>query len=538
MPNAPAAHASPAADGAAPPWWRLWRDWRLVAMLALGFAAGLPLLLIFSSLSLWLSEAGVERRAVTMFSWAALAYSFKFVWAPLVDRLPLPWLTRRLGRRRAWLLLAQLGVIGAIAGMAATDPAAGPAALVRMALLATLLGVMAATQDIVIDAWRIEIAPPERQGLLSAAYIAGYRLGMIVTGAGVLVLAAAWGSAKGAYAYPAWAAAYAVAAAAMLVGVAATLWAPEPAVPADVPPQPAAEHARLLAVFVAAALALVAAFAGLGAVYEALGWADATALPALLLEALRLGVALAAAFGVGALLVRAGLASRAAARQTWVEPVQAFFARHGARDALLLLALIGVYRIADIVLGVIANVFYQDLGFAKPDIAAAVKTFGVVVSIVGGFVGGVLATRWGVLRTLWWGAVLAALTNLGFVALALAGPVRAGLYAVVAADNLAAGVASAAFVAFLSSLTQVRFTAVQYAIFSSLMTLLPKALGGYAGAMVDALGYPGFFVLTTLLGVPVLALVALVRRRWGAAVSDASPKQGMGRPPENAQNNT
>ena len=510
---------TPAADPTAirEPWWRLLRDARVLVMLALGFAAGLPLLLIFSSLSLWLGEAGVERRAVTFFSWAALAYSFKFIWAPLVDRLPLPGLTAWLGRRRSWLLLAQLGVIGAILGMASTDPAAGPTALLRMAAWAVLLGFASATQDIVIDAYRIELAPPERQGLLSAAYVAGYRLGMVVTGAGVLFLAAAWGSAKGAYVYEAWAAAYAAAAAAMLLGVLTTLLAPEPSVPAEARAAPAGGHVRLLAVFLLAVAAFIATFWGLGAGYAWLGWTAVRALPALLLEALRLGTALAAAFAVGALLVRAGLANRAAARETWVEPVRSFFVRHGVRDAVLLLALIGTYRIADIVLGVISNVFYQDLGFAKPDIAAAVKTFGVGVSIAGGFVGGVLATRLGVLRALAWGAGLAALTNLGFVALALAGPVRWGLYAVVAADNLAAGIASAAFVAFLSSLTQVRFTAVQYAIFSSLMTLLPKALGGYAGTLVDALGYPGFFVLTTLLGLPVLGLVAQVRRRWGTA---------------------
>ncbi|MDW8336935.1 MAG: permease [Tepidimonas sp.] len=513
---------SPAAVSAAPearplPWWRLLRDVRVWIMLALGFAAGLPLLLIFSSLSLWLGEAGVERRAVTFFSWAALAYSFKFVWAPLVDRLPLPWLTRRLGRRRSWLLLAQLGVVLAIIGMAATDPAAGPAALARMAAFAVLLGFASATQDIVIDAYRIELAPPEQQGWLSAAYVAGYRLGMVVTGAGVLLLAAAWGSAKGAYVYEAWAGAYAVAALTMGLGVLTTLLAPEPPVTVPLPVAPAAEHARLLAVFALAVTAFVAVFWAWGVGYAALGWQGLSALPALGLEALRLAAALAAAFALGALLVRAGLASRAAARQTWVEPVLAFFARHGVRDALLLLALIGTYRLADILLGVISNVFYQDLGFSKPDIAAAVKTFGVVVSIAGGFVGGLLAAQLGVLRALWWGALLAALTNLAFVALALAGPVRWGLYAVVAADNLAAGLASAAFVAFLSSLTQVRFTAVQYAIFSSLMTLLPKALGGYAGTMVDALGYPGFFVLTTVLGLPVLLLVGWVRRRGMAA---------------------
>jgi PAT family beta-lactamase induction signal transducer AmpG len=216
---------------------------------------------------------------------------------------------------------------------------------------------------------------------------------------------------------------------------------------------------------------------------------------------------------VGTVLVKLGLASSEQARSTWVMPVLDFFARYGARTAWLLLALIGLYRISDIVLGVISNVFYQDMGFSKIEIANAVKTFGVVVSIVGGFWGGLLAARIGVMRSLFWGAVLSALTNLGFVWLAYAGHHVGGMYAVVAADNLAAGFASAAFVAFLSSLTNVSFTAVQYAIFSSLMTLLPKTLGGYSGGMVDAMGYPGFFIFTTLLGLPVLLLVAWAGRR-------------------------
>jgi len=515
---------------------RVWRrgrallwDRRVLALAALGFSAGLPLLLIFSSLSLWLGEAGVERRAVTFFSWAALAYSFKFVWAPLVDRVPLPVLTACLGRRRSWLLLAQLGVIAAILGMAATDPAAGPAALVRMAAFAVLLGFMSATQDIVIDAYRIEVAGVRRQGVLSSAYVAGYRVGMVVAGAGVLFLASAWGSAKGQYVYGAWAAAYGCAALAMGVGVATTLLVREPAVDVGVAARPAGEHARLLAVFAAAVAAFIAVF---------WGWDAAWALPppgplaALVWETLRLLLALAAAAAVGTVLVRLGVARADAARATWVEPVRAFFARHGWADAALLLAIVGLYRISDIVLGVISNMFYQDVGFSKAEIATAVKTFGVVVSIAGGFVGGLLAAGLGVLRALWWGALLSALTNLAFVGLALVGPQRALLYAVVTADNLAAGLASAAFVAFLSSLTQVRFTAAQYAIFSSLMTLLPKTLGGYAGTLVDALGYPGFFVLTTLLGLPVLGLVSWAGRRLPlpgatrAPVADAAARAG------------
>lgn len=486
----------------------LW-DRRVLALLFLGFTAGLPILLIFSSLSLWLLEAGVERKAVTFFSWAALGYSFKFIWAPLVDRLPLPLLTRWLGRRRAWLLISQLGVISAIVGMASTDPAQGGASLTAMALFSVLLGFMSATQDIVIDAYRIEIAPPEQQGVLSSAYIAGYRIGMIVAGAGALFLAQHWGSAREAYAYTAWQQAYLVMALAMGVGVLTTFLIREPQVPERVP-EPSGAHGRLLAVFVCAVLAFVAVFWSWG---HWLQPARPGPLLGLLVEAMRMAAALAAAFGVGALLVFAGVASRDKARETWVMPALDFFRRYGASTAGLLLALVGLYRISDIVLGVISNVFYQDMGFSKTEIAYAVKTFGVVVAIAGGFLGGLLATRFGVMRSLFWGAVMSALTNLGFVALAFAGHDVGLMYAVVAADNLAAGFASAAFVAFLSSLTNVSFTAVQYAIFSSLMTLLPKTLGGYSGGMVDGLGYPGFFMLTTLMGLPVLVLVLMAKRR-------------------------
>jgi len=507
-------------DPVSGPSWRdtlaaLW-DWRVLSLALLGFSAGLPLLLIFSSLSLWLGEAGVERKAVTFFSWAALGYSFKFVWAPLVDRLPLPVLTARLGRRRAYLLLAQCGVVAAIVGMALTDPAGGPQALTAMALFAVMLGFMSATQDIVIDAYRIEIARPEQQGLLSSAYIAGYRVGMIVAGAGALFLAAHWGSVKGGYQYQAWQWTYLVMAATMGVGLLTTLCTPEPAVSARVERQPSAAHARLLAVFLAAVLAFVGVFYLLG--QGVAHWAPAAGpLATLGLEAVRMAAGLAAAFAVGGGLVRLGLASREQARTTWVEPVLDFFQRYGARTAWLLLALVGLYRISDIVLGVISNVFYQDMGFSKPEIAYAVKTFGVVVSIAGGFLGGILATRLGVMRSLMWGALLAAGTNLGFVALAHAGHDLPLMYAVVAADNLAAGFSSAAFVAFLSSLTNVSFTAVQYAIFSSLMTLLPKTLGGYSGGMVDAMGYPGFFLFTTAIGLPVMVLVALARRHLEVA---------------------
>ena len=514
---------SPAsADGVASqprkPTWReslaaLWER-RVLIMLLLGFSAGLPFLLIFSSLSLWLVEAGVERRAVTFFSWAALGYSFKFVWAPLVDRMALPLLTPLFGQRRGWLLLAQGGVIAALVGMASVDPASAQGSLSVLAMFAVLLGFSSASQDIVIDAYRIELAPPEMQALLSSAYISGYRIGTIVAGAGALYLASYWGSAKDAYVYAAWQKTYWSMAAVMGVGVMTALWVPETERPAAQALAPHHANLRLFIVFLGAASVFVGTFffAGspAGALQSALGGGPVVTL---LVEGVRLGSALAAAGLVGWLLVRAGVADAEVARTTWVVPVRDFFERYGSATAWLVLALIGLYRISDIVLGVISNVFYADMGYSKIEIANAVKTFGVLISIGGGFLGGILATRYGVMRCLMWGAVMAALTNLVFVVLAKVGYSVPMLYLVVSADNLAAGFASAAFVAFLSSLVNVSFTATQYALFSSLMSLLPKSLGGYSGGIVEAIGYPGFFVVTTLMGLPVIVLVWLAARR-------------------------
>ncbi|KZY73420.1 hypothetical protein A3737_16325 [Oleiphilus sp. HI0065] len=197
---------------------------------------------------------------------------------------------------------------------------------------------------------------------------------------------------------------------------------------------------------------------------------------------------------------------------SYVEPVQEFFQRYGVRLALLLLVFVGFYRISDIVLGVISNVFFQDMGFTKTEIASVVKTFGLFMTIAGGFLGGVLSVRYGVIRMLYAGAILTVLTNLLFMLLAQAGHNIELLYLVISADNLTAGLASAAFIAFLSSLTNVSFTAVQYAVFSSLMTLLPKVIGGYSGSMVDNLGYSNFFLIASCMGLPVLLLIYGIQR--------------------------
>ena len=422
-----------------------WRDTMRVylapeclRMLALGFAAGLPLLLVLGTLSFRLREAGIDRGTIGHLSWVGLAYGFKWAWAPLVDRMPLPGLTRWLGRRRGWLLLAQAGVALGLVGMALTDPRAALAPLVWCALA---VAFSSATQDIALDAYRIESAPAQAQPALAATYQTGYRLAMIWAGAGVLWLAAhAQGSAAG-YDNAAWQTAYLVMAASMAVGALTVLAAPEPA-PMPLPP------ARSAAEWVRSAL---------------------------------------------------------------VEPFADFIGRYKWHAALIL-ALIAVYRISDVVMGIMANPFYVDMGYTKDEVATVTKIYGVVMTLTGAFIGGALALRFGVMRILMLGAGLSVLANLLFAWLAGHGHSVPALIAVVSADNLSSGIASAAFVGYLSSLTNISYSATQYALFSSLMLLLPKFIAGFSGDYVNAFGYAGFFTSTALLGLPVLLLVALAAR--------------------------
>ena len=419
-------------------------------MLALGFSAGLPLLLVLGTLSFWLREAGIDRTTIGYLSWVGLAYAFKWVWSPLVDRLPLPLLTRWLGRRRSWLLLSQAMVIAGLVGMALNDPQQSLTPLVWCAL-AVAFG--SATQDIALDAFRIESADADRQAALAATYQTGYRLAMIWAGAGVLWLAArSETSAVTGYQVGAWHTAYLVMAASMLLGVVTVLLSSEPT------PRP-----------------------------------------------------LPAARNVGEWL-----------RGALVDPFADFIGRY-RWQALLVLGLIAVYRIADVVMGIMANPFYVDMGFTKDEVAAVTKVYGVVMTLAGAFVGGAMAMRWGVMRVLMLGAVLSAGSNLLFAWLASRGHDVYGLMFVVSADNLAGGIASAAFIAYLSSLTNVQYSATQYALFSSMMLLLPKWLAGFSGRFVDAYGYSEFFIATALLGLPVLVLVLLASRVLPVAASTPPP---------------
>lgn len=433
-----------AANAPAPVRWidtlKVYREPATLRMLSLGFSAGLPLLLVLGTLGFWLREAGIDRTTIGYLSWVGLAYGFKWAWAPLVDRLPIPILTRLLGRRRSWLLLAQAGIMLGLFGMASSDP---QLALDRIVWCALAVAFCSATQDIALDAFRIESANTERQAALAAAYQTGYRLAMIWAGAGVLWIAARAEVAGAVVSYQpgAWQTAYGVMAASMLVGVLTVLLSSEP-VRRILPP---ARNAR--------------------------AWL----------------------------------------REVLVEPFADFLRRYRGQ-ALLILALIATYRISDVVMGIMANPFYVDMGYTKDEVAAVTKVFGVIMTLVGAFIGGVLSMRLGVMRVLMLGAVLSAASNLLFAWLGTRGHDLQALIWVVSADNLAGGVASAAFIAYLSSLTNVNYSATQYALFSSMMLLAPKWLAGFSGKFVDAYGYSQFFTSTALLGVPVLLLVALASR--------------------------
>lgn len=481
---------------------------RTLTLFFFGISAGLPLLLIFSTLSVWLTEAGIARSEVTFFSWAALGYGFKWVWAPLIDRIPLPFL----GRRRAWLLVSQCAIVMSLVGMALTDPAQAP---VSMALFAVSLGFSSATQDIVIDAYRIEIADQDRQAILSAAYIAGYRVGMLLAGAGALEIAGWLDTGQG-YDYRVWQQTYLIMAGAMSIGIVTTLFSREP----EIAKSPSAsysvgDYCRFFLLFLASS-------AGFGVVFAYFPELGLTGPLGGFLQGL---VTFTAAVGSAVTVFWIGLVQGIASRDLVVggyfDPLRDFITRYG-KHALLLLALIASYRIADIVMGVISNVFYIELGFEKQDVGRITKGFGLVMTLIGGFLGGVLSLRFGVIRILLLGAILTAATNVLFSVLASVGADLGLLIAVISADNLSAGLASAAFVAFLSALTSIRFTAMQYATLSSIMLLIPKLIGGYSGSMVDAMGYEWFFIGTALMGIPVCILVFLVARLETRTQGDAT----------------
>lgn len=481
------------------------RDWqaalkvylqpRVIGMAFLGFSSGLPFLLVFSTLSAWLAQEGVSKTTIGFFSWIGMMYSIKFFWAPVVDRFPLPVLGRLLGRRRAWMLVAQIGLATGLVAMATTDPTAD---LERLAWFGLLVAFSSATQDVAIDAWRIEAVADSIQGAMAATYQAGYRIALLTAGAGAFYIASA----------TTWPTTYLAMAALVGVGMITVLLIAEPE---------ASRTAGALTrePWVDEHLATIDFLPDW--LHGAYGWVLAAV----------------------------------------VCPLVDFFARFG-RPALLILLFVSVFRVTDITLGVMANPFYLDLFYTLPEIASVSKIFGVLMTIGGAALGGVLVVRYGILKPLLGSAILAAATNLAFAWLATQGPdaqtmlvfntglldtasqpgmldflltpflntpwqpANPGLVSLaltVSADNLSGGMAGAAFIAYLSSLTNTAYTATQYALFSSLMTLPGKFLGGFSGWMVDHYGYVWFFSYTAAAGLPAIVLVIWLIRFHRRATS-------------------
>lgn len=424
---------------------RVYAQPQVLGMIFLGFSAGLPFLLVFSTLSAWLRDEGVTRSVIGFFSWVGITYSIKVFWAPVVDRVPLPLLTRILGKRKSWMLIAQVGIALGLVGMGLSDT---HLQLTQIALFAVWVAFCSATQDIVIDAYRIEAAVPEYQGAMAAAYVLGYRLALLFAGAGAFYIAD----------FADWHIAYFVMAVAMSVGIITTLFIKEPRHKADEATEQLEHHLNT----------------------------------ALHLESQSLVVRLLRGF-----------------MDSIAGPFVEFFSRTG-KTGLLILALIAVYKLSDITMGVMANPFYLDLGFSKKEIAEVTKIFGFFMTILGASLGGLLVMRYGIMKPLLLGAILVAGTNFLFALLALVKPDLYLLAMVVSADNLSGGLATSVFIAYLSSLTHSAYTATQYALFSSLMTLPAKILGGLSGVIVDHYGYYLFFVYAATIGTPAIILVSVL----------------------------
>jgi len=425
---------------------------RMLSMLALGFSSGLPYMLIYSTLSAWLSQVGIRRATVGMLAWVSLVYSLKFLWSPVVDRVQLPFIGRALGQRRSWMLLAQLSIAAALFALSLSDPQAN---VVHVAALALWLAFSAATQDITIDAWRIESAPVREQGAMASAYQFGYRLAILAGSAGALWIAADSG----------WARSYATMAALVAIGVITTLAVREPN---RIAPQ----------------LSVLTEQRVIDWLERRAHWPD--------------GLRHAGAWFLGAVIC----------------PVIDFFVRYGLGLGLLMFAFISTYRLTDFTMGVMSNRFYLDAGFSLKQIAAVAKVFGTLWSFAGILIGGIAVTRLGRTRSLLLGSALVMISNVGYSVLAAhGGPSVSGLAAVISLDNFAQGVHGTALIAFMSSLTSASYTATQYAVLSSLYALPPKLLMGTSGLVVDAIGYPPFYLYTASLSIPALLLLYLLSRR-------------------------
>lgn len=401
---------------------------RLIAVMLLGFSSGLPYLLVGSTLGARLSDAGVDIKTIGLFALVALPYSFNFVWAPLLDHVRLPVLTRRLGRRRGWMLPIQLLLLLAILWMAGV----APSDTWMLAVTAVVVAFFSATQDVVIDAFRAEYLPPEAYGEGAAMAVFGYRLGMLAAGAGALAMADA----------QTWEWVYRLMAAGMAVGMLTVLAVREPEVP----------------------------------------WKEESPRHAGVVPWLRYAI---------------------------VTPFADFMARHPHWWLLLLLILL--YRLPDGIIAFITTPFFLDIGFQKTEVAAVAKLYGFGATLMGMFIGGTLLHRWGVRRCLWWFMWFQMAANLGYVALSLAGPSIGMLMLAISLDNCSGGMVTAAAIAYMMRLCNLKFTATQYALLSSLASLASKTIASQAGYIADWLGWAPMFAISALLGVPALGVLIALR---------------------------
>ena len=480
----------------------IYKDIRVVRLLILGFSSGLPILLIFSTLSLWLKSAGIDRSTITLFSWAGLAYSFKFLWAPVIDKIPIPILSDKLGHRKSWLMLSQLLLIKLLIILGFIDPKHN---LILMAIIIVCIGFCSATQDAMVDTYRIESAPQELQSAMSGTYIVGYRLGMIVAGAGSLFLASFFGAEEQFYNVSAWQKTYIIMAVLQSIGLICVLMSPEPPSKRIIL-ENFGDRLKLINVFFVS----ISIFILIYNVFPIIKFEDP------LIKGIFIGLKVLT--GLSGMIIiftfstRVNYVKKDVIYSTFWDPITSFVKKYGS-IAIVILVIIGLYRIADIVMGVVANLFYSDMGYTLNQIATISKFWGLIATIFGGLLGGVLASKYNNYSILLLGSILASVTNILFALLSTLEPKIVYLIIVIIADNIAAGIASVAFVAFLSSLTNVNFTTSQFALFTSLMLFLPKIIGGYSGLIVDNFGYFNFFLITALMGLPVVILIIAFKNK-------------------------
>ncbi len=433
----------------------VYRERRVIVILLLGFSSGLPLLLVYATLSAWLKEAGISLTAIGLFSWASTAYAIKFLWAPLVDRMPLPLLTRVLGQRRSWLVMAQGSVAICMLGLGSTDPANNISATV---LWAVLLAFASATQDIVIDAYRVESLPDNCQGAGAATYTFGYRMAMLVAGAGALIIADVSG----------WFVAYAVMASLMAIGFMTALISPEPV-------RQYTDESRKREQQITEALSRFTR------------WPER---------------------------------SRQFAAETYAAVICPFADFMTRRHWLMILLFVAFYKYGDALLGVMANPFYLDIGFSKSEIALISKFYGMVMTITGSLLGGLLVVRYGIFKTLLIGGIAQALSNLAFAAQALVGKSLPMLAVTISIENFTGGIATIAFIAYLSSLCNVAYTATQFALLTSLMAFARTIFASGGGWLADQMNWVAYFLLTTVAAVPGLLLLLWLIKQFPPDIPD------------------